>query len=47
MPPPIVDICDPMPPPRAYAALNEMVEQRAMQRTVSFFMPKLLSLNDR
>jgi hypothetical protein len=42
----MVDMRDPMPP-RAYAALNEMARQRAMQRTVSFFMSKLLSLDDR
>ena len=37
--PPVADIwCDPMPPPRANAAVVERLTQRATQRTESFFM---------
>jgi hypothetical protein len=41
--PPATDVwCDPMPPPRANAAVTERLTQRAAQRTESFFMPRLL-----
>jgi hypothetical protein len=40
--PPVTDMCDPMPPPRANAAVVERLTQRATQRTESFFMPRLL-----
>jgi hypothetical protein len=40
--PPVTDMCDPMPPPRANAAVVERPTQRATQRTKTLFMPGLL-----
>jgi hypothetical protein len=44
--PPVTDICDAMPPPRANAAVVERLTQRATQRTESFFMPRLPRTRD-
>jgi len=44
--PPVADVCDPMPPPRANAAAAERLTQRATQRTESFFMPRLPRTRD-
>jgi hypothetical protein len=45
--PPVTDIwCDPMPLPRANAAVVERLTQTAMQRTEGFFMPRLPRTRD-
>jgi hypothetical protein len=43
--PPVEDICDPMPPPRANAVVERLM-QRTMQRMEGFFMPRLLRARD-
>src|SRR3984893_1076531 len=40
--PPVMDICDPMPPPRANAAVVERLTQRATQRMENLAMTRLL-----
>ena|ERR1700761_1947114 len=44
--PPVTDMCDPMPPPRANAVAVERLTQKATQRTQSVFMLSLHRTRD-